>query len=283
VGVAVAEPPEDVEDQDPILHRPPEVPQGVCHALHPTAELTDGEVTLDEGPEARVEAQSPSLSVAQELALKGEPRPARIRGGADEVVEVQRDGPQDPGEDDAVQTKPRRGLDGNRGVDEDVVVEGVAAKSEKDQVPPAGVGGRLGLEDDRDEEANVLDPPGLVVKLSHERIGRVMPEDCGGRHTATRRGRGRGPANRRGRREEALRLGDLTSQGVGRVAFVLPHEGGRAQPGLPLRGGSPGGDEGGVGARAGKGRGCWLFRHHRRGIGIPGGGHRKAPDHLPGV
>jgi hypothetical protein len=40
-----------------------------------------------------------------------------------------------------------------------VVVEGVAAKSEKHEVPPAGVGWRLRLEDDRDKEANVLDPP----------------------------------------------------------------------------------------------------------------------------
>jgi hypothetical protein len=71
VGVAVAEPPEDVEDQDAILHGPPKVPQGVRHALHPAAELTDGEVTLDERPEARVEAQGPGLGVAQELTLKG--------------------------------------------------------------------------------------------------------------------------------------------------------------------------------------------------------------------
>jgi hypothetical protein len=199
VGVAVAEPPEDVEDQDAILHGPPKVPQGVRHALHPTAELADGEVTLDEGPETRVEAQSPSLRVAQELALKGEPSPARVRRGADEVVEVQRDRPQDPGEDDAVQTKPRRGLDGDRSVNEDMVVEGVAAKSEKHQIPPAGVGGRLRLEDDRDED--VLDPPSLVVKLSHERVGRVVPQDGGVRHTATRRGGGGGPSIRRGGRE----------------------------------------------------------------------------------
>jgi hypothetical protein len=40
-----------------------------------------------------------------------------------------------------------------------VVIEGVAAESEEDQVPPTGIGGRLGLEDDRNEEADVLDPP----------------------------------------------------------------------------------------------------------------------------
>jgi hypothetical protein len=159
VGEAVAEPPEDVEDQDAILDGPPKVPQRVSHALHPTAELADREVSLDEGAEARVETQSPGLGVAQELALKREPRPARVRGGADEVVEVQRDRPQDPGEDDAVETEPRRRLDGDRGLDEDVVVEGIAAKGEKHQIPPPGVGGRLRLEDDRDEKTNVLNPP----------------------------------------------------------------------------------------------------------------------------
>jgi hypothetical protein len=40
-----------------------------------------------------------------------------------------------------------------------VVVEGLAAESEKHQIPPAGVGGRLRLEDDRNKEVNVLDPP----------------------------------------------------------------------------------------------------------------------------
>jgi hypothetical protein len=40
-----------------------------------------------------------------------------------------------------------------------VVVEGVAAKGKEHQVPPAGVRGRLRFEDDRNEQANVLDPP----------------------------------------------------------------------------------------------------------------------------
>jgi hypothetical protein len=102
VGIPVAEPAKDVEDQDTILHGPAEVAKRVRHGLHPTTELADGEVTLDEGAETRVETQSPGLGVAQKLALKGKPRPTRVRGGADKVVEVQRDRPQDPGEDDAV-------------------------------------------------------------------------------------------------------------------------------------------------------------------------------------
>jgi hypothetical protein len=46
-------------------------------------------------------------------------------------VEVQGDRPKDPGEDDVVETKPRRGLDSDRGINKDVVVEGVAMESEK--------------------------------------------------------------------------------------------------------------------------------------------------------
>ena len=54
-----------------------------------------------------------------------------------------------------------------------MVVEGVAAEGDEDQVPPAGVGGGLGLEDDWDEEADVLGTPSLVgvstVKVAGEK------------------------------------------------------------------------------------------------------------------
>ena len=106
---------------------------------------------------------------------------------ADEVVEVEGDRPEDPGEDNAVETQRREGLDRDRGVEEDVVVECVAAECEEDQVPRAGVGGRLRLEDDRNEEADVLDTPGLVVELRHEQVGRIVPEDRGVRHARTGR------------------------------------------------------------------------------------------------
>jgi hypothetical protein len=46
-------------------------------------------------------------------------------------VEVQGDRPQDLGEDNAVETDLGRCLNGDRGVNKDVVVKGVAAESEK--------------------------------------------------------------------------------------------------------------------------------------------------------
>jgi hypothetical protein len=121
-------------------------------------ELAHSKVPLDEGAEARVEPQSPGLGIAQKLALERQPCLASVRRVANEVVEVEGDRPDDLGEDDAVKTQPRGGLGRHRGIGEDVVVEGVAAEGEEDQVPPTGVGWRLGL-----EQTDVLNAPGLVV------------------------------------------------------------------------------------------------------------------------
>ena len=106
-----------------------------------------------------------------------------------------------------------------------MVVEGVVAEGEEDQVPPASVGGRLGLEDDRDEEAYVLDAPCLVVELHLVGLGRIVPDDRS-------RSRGRGPDVRRGRKaEELLGVADLVGQVVGRVALALPSESGLTHAG----------------------------------------------------
>jgi len=130
--------------KDTVLHGPAKVAERVCHALYLAAELADRDVALDEGMEARVESQSPGVGVAQKLALERQPGPSSVRSVADEVVEVEGDRPEDPGEDDAVEAQPRGGLDRDRNVVEDVVVEGVAAEREEDQVPPPGVERRPG-------------------------------------------------------------------------------------------------------------------------------------------
>ena len=122
VSVAIAEPAKDVEDQDTVLHGP--------------AKVADGEVTLDERPEARIETQNPGVGIAQKLALERQPGPASARSVADEVVEVQGDRPQNPGEDDAIEAQPRGGRDRAQGAEEDMVVQGLAAEGEEDQVPP---------------------------------------------------------------------------------------------------------------------------------------------------
>ena len=107
VGIAVNEPAEDVEDQDAVLHGPAKVAKRVCHALHPAAELANREVTLDEGAEARIETQSPGFDIAQKLALERKLGSTGVRRVADEVVEVQGDRPEYPGEHDVVKAQPR--------------------------------------------------------------------------------------------------------------------------------------------------------------------------------
>jgi hypothetical protein len=183
------------------------VAEGVRHGLHLAAELANSKVTLHEGAETRIEPQSPGFSIAQKLALECQPGLASVSSVADEVVEVEGDRPDDPGEHDSVKAHPRGSLDRDRGVDEDVAAEG------EDQVPPTGVGRRLGLEDDRDEQPDVLNTPGLVVKLRHQWIGRIVPDDRSGGRVVTRRAEGGGPNVVVGRRdEEMLRLGDLAGQ-----------------------------------------------------------------------
>ena len=63
----------------------------------------------------------------------------------------------------------------DRRVDEDVVVEGVAAEGEEDLVPPATIGGGRGVEEDGDQGPDVLDAGGLEVELGDHGVGRVVP------------------------------------------------------------------------------------------------------------
>ena len=109
MSVAVTEPVEDIEDQETVLHGLAEVTEGVRHAFHLAAEVTNGEVALDEGTEARIETQIWGFGIVQKLALECKLGPAS--GVANEVVEVEGDRPEDPGEDDAVETQPRGCLD----------------------------------------------------------------------------------------------------------------------------------------------------------------------------
>jgi hypothetical protein len=44
VVIGGVETPQDIEHQDPIGHRAPDVVKSISHALHPPTELTNGEV-----------------------------------------------------------------------------------------------------------------------------------------------------------------------------------------------------------------------------------------------
>jgi hypothetical protein len=63
--------------------------KSIDHALHPPAELTNGEVPLFEGAEGGVELKSAELGVAEELPL--EHQPGLSRGAAvspDDVLQI---------------------------------------------------------------------------------------------------------------------------------------------------------------------------------------------------
>ena len=79
----------NIDHQDPIGHRTPEVVKSISHALHPPAELTNREVPLLEGAEGGVELESAELGVAEELPLECHPGLSRGAAvGPDEVRKI---------------------------------------------------------------------------------------------------------------------------------------------------------------------------------------------------
>jgi hypothetical protein len=71
VVIASAETLQEVEDEGMVKDEFAEVVVGVCHTLHPTAVLADGEVPWGEYAEGCVEVQSGGLPIAGKLGLEG--------------------------------------------------------------------------------------------------------------------------------------------------------------------------------------------------------------------
>ena len=89
VVIGAAQASHDIEHQDPIGHRTPEVVKSISHALHPPAKLTNGEVPLLEGAEGGVELESAELGVAKELPLERHPGlSCGATVGPDEVLKI---------------------------------------------------------------------------------------------------------------------------------------------------------------------------------------------------
>jgi hypothetical protein len=65
VVIGAVETLQDIEHQDRVKHRAPEVVKSISRTLHPPAELTNREVPLLEGTEGGVELQSTGLGVAK--------------------------------------------------------------------------------------------------------------------------------------------------------------------------------------------------------------------------
>jgi hypothetical protein len=130
--VAAGKAPQNVEDQDVLRDREAEVAKPISRALHLPAVVAHGQVTLLERAKLGVELEGVCLSIPEKLSLKGKPH--HVRGGirsAHDVLEIQGDGPRDPGHDDAVAAPPRRVASTGRSVGEDVAVESVATKDRR--------------------------------------------------------------------------------------------------------------------------------------------------------
>jgi hypothetical protein len=100
--VAAGKTQQNVEDQDVLQDREPEVAKRISSALHLPAV-----VTLLERAKLGVELEGACLRVLEKLSLEGKPYHARggIRSPHD-VLEIQGDGPRDPGHGDAVAASP---------------------------------------------------------------------------------------------------------------------------------------------------------------------------------
>jgi hypothetical protein len=248
--VAAGKAPQNVEDQDVLRDRGAEVAKPISRALHLPAVVAHGEVTLLERAKLGVELEGTCLTIPEKLSLEGKPH--HTRGGirsAHDVLEIQGDGPRDPGHDDAIATSPRRVASTGRSVGEDVAVKRVAAKNEEKLVPPSSVGGGVGIEYDGDQGLDVRDPSGLKVEVGDHGVVRATRGSSTQLERSRRRKllRGGDALPRRGM-EEALRLSDLASKRVSRGTLVLPGEGshthallggGRCGPGV-LQGRSEG-------------------------------------------
>jgi hypothetical protein len=221
--VAVGKAPQNVEDQDVLRDREAEVAKPISRALHLPAVVAHGHVTLLERAKLGFELEGACLSIPEKLSLEGKPHHAcgGIRSAHD-VLEIQGDGPKDPGHDDAVAASPRQVASTGGSVGEDVTVKSVAVKNKKKLVLPSSVGGGFGVED---EGLDVRNPGGLKVEVGDHGVVRATRGSSTRLEQSRKRRllRGRDVLPRRGM-EEALCLGDLASKRVRRGTLVLPGE-----------------------------------------------------------
>ena len=69
---ALAQSPQNVKDEDPVLNRGAQIDQGIGHALHLAAVLRDVEVALDKSTKGSINMKSASLAITEKLVLEGE-------------------------------------------------------------------------------------------------------------------------------------------------------------------------------------------------------------------
>jgi hypothetical protein len=161
---------EDVEDEDRVVDRRPEIGQSIRHVLELVAVLAHSEITLHKVTKGSIKVKGALLTVSEKLVLDSQPQV--VRSGTtfpDHLMELRGDRVADPVEDDVVHPAPAR-IGGQSDVRVDVVEEGVALEDHHHQVTPAGVGGGGGVEDDAHEGADVEDGRCLEVKTGDDSL-----------------------------------------------------------------------------------------------------------------
>jgi hypothetical protein len=68
---------EDVEDEDPVVDRRPEVGQSIRHILELATVLAHGEITLHKVTEGSIKVKGVLLAVTEKLVLDSQPQVAR--------------------------------------------------------------------------------------------------------------------------------------------------------------------------------------------------------------
>jgi hypothetical protein len=129
--VAAGEAPHDIEHQYVLRNRVPKVAKSISRALHLPAELTHRQIALLKSAELSIELEGVRPSIVDELALESKPGLTRDAAGSPhDVLHIEGDGPKDPKHGDAVEAHPCQVVCLDWRVEEDVVVEGLAAERE---------------------------------------------------------------------------------------------------------------------------------------------------------
>jgi hypothetical protein len=164
VREALVEATNHVEDEGAVGDDLSQGSEIVGHLLQTAAVLGDGEIALHEVAKLHLELDRPCLLIAQELGFDGEPGvPGRGALGGDDLGEVVGERAEDPGLDNAVHLSPVRR--GDRGVEEDVRLEGEFAEDQQELIAPTVEVAGVDVENDVDEAPDVVDGDGLGVKV----------------------------------------------------------------------------------------------------------------------
>jgi hypothetical protein len=109
---ALVEATKNVEDEDLVIDRQPQVGWGIGHALELAAILSHREITLCKIVKSSIEVKSMCPTITEELVLHGEPQVARGTATlSNDLLKIGGEHVGEPIEDDNIHPGPRRIVD----------------------------------------------------------------------------------------------------------------------------------------------------------------------------